>query len=118
MIKKPAKKPLKKVTTVTKKIAKKINKPIPLAKLIAKLDKEQGPPPSLYETAAKLDEVINTLVDIRHLMDSALDDCFNLNDDARAMALLHIAYGMLRGVIDKTEPLTSDLYRINRANLK
>jgi hypothetical protein len=118
MIKKPAKKPSKKAATVTKKIAKKINKPIPLAKLIAKLDKDQGPPPSLYETAAKLDEVINTLVDIRHLMDSALDDCLNLNDDARAMALLHIAYGMVGSVIEKADPLASDLYRINRANLK
>ena len=119
MIKKSAKavkKPVKKA--VKKPAKKKSSKPIPLVKLIAQLDKDQGPLPSLYDVASSLDEVVNTLTDIQHLFDSALDECMNINNDARAMALLHIAYGMLRGVIDKTEPLTSDLYRINRANLK
>lgn len=127
MIKKSAKKPAKSAVKntakkatkkATKKVVKKKDSGTPLAEIIAKWDKDQGPLPSLYETAGKFDEVINTLMDIQHLMDAALDDCLNPNDDARAMALMHIAYGMVRGVIDKAEPLTSDLYRINRANLK
>lgn len=120
MIKKSAKKPAKSAVKntakkATKKVVKKKDSGTPLAEIIAKWDKDQGPLPSLYETAGKFDEVINTLMDIQHLMDAALDDCLNPNDDARAMALMHIAYGMVRGVIDKAEPLTSDLYRINRS---
>ena len=127
MIKKPAKKvtkrPLKKpakkaVKKPAKKTVKKKSTGTPLAKLVAQWDKDQGPLPSLYDVASKLDESISTLTDIQHLMDAALDECMNIGNDARAMALLNIAYGMLRGVIDKTEPLTSDLYRINRASLK
>lgn len=115
MIKKPAKKPAKKAVKST---VKKKAKGTPLAKIIAKWDKDQGPLPSLYDTASKFDEVINTLTNVRYLMDAALDDCLNLNDDARAMSLLHLAYGMLSGAIDKADPLTLDLYRINRGNLK
>jgi hypothetical protein len=89
----------------------------PLAQLIAKWDKDQGPVPTLYDTATKLDEVVNTLTDIQHLMDCALDDCVDLTDNARAISLLHLAYGMVKGVIDKTDALTSDLYRINRKSL-
>jgi hypothetical protein len=111
-VKKAVKKPAKKATK------QKSDKPVSFKKLIAQLDKDQGPLPSLYDVASSLDEVVNILTDIQHLFDSALDDCMNIGNDARAMALLHIAYGMLRGVIDKTEPLTSDLYRINRASLK
>jgi hypothetical protein len=48
-------------------------------------------------------------------MDSALDDCVNMNNEARSMALMHLAYGMIKGAIDKLDPLTTDLYRINRA---
>ena len=115
MIKKPAKKPAKKAVKST---AKKKTKGTPLSKIIAKWDKNQGPLPSLYETASKFDEVITTLTDIRYLMDAALDDCMNINNEARAMSLLHLAYGMLSGAIDKADPLTSDLYRISRANSK
>jgi hypothetical protein len=73
--------------------------------------------PTLYDTAGKLDEVVNTLTDIQHLMDCALDDCVDLTDNARAISLLHLAYGMVKGVIDKTDAVTSDLYRINRKSL-
>jgi len=101
----------------TVKRAVKKAKLTPLAQLVAKWDKDQGPVPSLYDTATKLDEVVNTLTDIQHLMDSALDDCVDLTDNARAISLLHLAYGMVKGVIDKTDALTSDLYRINRKSL-
>jgi len=141
MIKKPAKKTIKKakskplsrtVKSTQKSAVKKAKgKPLsrtvkravkkekltPLAQLVAKWDKDQGPLPSLYDTATKLDEVVNTLTDIQHLMDSALDDCVDLTDNDRAISLLHLAYGMVKGVIDKTDALTSDLYRINRKNL-
>lgn len=90
----------------------------PLAQLVAKWDKDQGPLPSLYDTATQLDDVVNTLTNIQHLMDSALDDCVDLTNNDRALSLLYLAYGMVKGVIDKTDALTSDLYRINRANLK
>lgn len=125
-----AKKPAKKATKSTIKGAVKSTikrtqkrtpkkaKLTPLSKLIAKWDKDQGPLPTLYDTANKLDEVVNTLTDIQHLMDSALDDCVNVNNEARSMALMHLAYGMIRGAIDKLDPLTTDLYRINRASLK
>lgn len=125
-----AKKPAKKATKSTIKGAVKSTikrtqkrtpkkaKLTPLSKLIAKWDKDQGPMPTLYDTANKLDEVVNTLTDIQHLMDSALDDCVNVNNEARSMALMHLAYGMIRGAIDKLDPLTTDLYRINRASLK
>ena len=124
-----AKKPAKKATksavkrTVksavkrTQKRTPKTEKLTPLSKLIAKWDKDKGPLPTLYDTATKLDEVVNTLTDIQHLLDSALDDCVNMNNDARAMALMHLAYGMVKGAIDKLDPLTTDLYRINRAQL-
>jgi len=125
-----AKKPAKKATKSTIKGAVKSTikrtqkrtpkkaKLTPLSKLVAKWDKDQGPLPTLYDTANKLDEVVNTLTDIQHLMDSALDDCVNVNNEARSMALMHLAYGMIRGAIDKLDPLTTDLYRINRASLK
>lgn len=128
--KKPAKKATKSTTKSTIKGAVKSTikrtqkrtpkkaKLTPLSKLIAKWDKDQGPLPTLYDTANKLDEVVNTLTDIQHLMDSALDDCVNVNNEARSMALMHLAYGMIRGAIDKLDPLTTDLYRINRASLK
>jgi len=90
----------------------------PLAQLVAKWDKDQGPLPSLYDTATELDDVVNTLTNIQHLMDSALDDCVDLTNNDRALSLLYLAHGMVKGVIDKTDPLISDLYRINRANLK
>lgn len=89
----------------------------PLSKLILKWDKDKGPLPTLYDTASKIDEVVNTLTDIQHLMDSALDDCVNMNNEARSMALMHLAYGMIKGAIDKLDPLTTDLYRINRSQL-
>jgi hypothetical protein len=88
-----------------------------LAELVAKWDKDQGPVPTLYDTAGKLDEVVNTLTDIQHLMDCALDDCVDLVDNARALSLLYLAHGMVKGVIDKTDAVTSDLYRINRKSL-
>ena len=125
--KKPAKKPAKSAVkrtqkrTIkgavkrTQKRTPKTEKFTPLSKLIAKWDKDKGPLPTLYDTATKLDEVVNTLTDIQHLMDSALDDCVNMNNEARSMALMHLAYGMVKGAIDKLDPLTTDLYRINRA---
>ena len=124
-----AKKPAKKATKSTikgavkstikrtQKRTPKKEKLTPLSKLIAKWDKDQGPLPTLYDTASKIDEVVNTLTDIQHLMDAALDDCVDLTDNARALSLLHLAYGMVRGVVDKLDPLTTDLYRINRAQL-
>lgn len=115
---KPAKKPAKKpVKSAVKRTQKRTIKLTPLSKLIAKWDKDQGPLPTLYDTANKLDEVVNTLTDIQHLMDAALDDCVNVNNEARSMALMHLAYGMIKGAIDKLDPLTTDLYRINRAQL-
>ena len=127
--KKPAKKPaksavkstqkrtIKSAVKRTQKRTTKTEKFTPLSKLIAKWDKDKGPLPTLYDTASKLDEVVNTLTDIQHLMDSALDDCVNMNNEARSMALMHLAYGMIKGAIDKLDPLTTDLYRINRAKL-
>ena len=131
--KKPAKKPAKSAVKSTQKRTikgavkrtqkrtikrtPKTEKLTPLSKLIAKWDKDKGPLPTLYDTATKLDEVVNTLTDIQHLLDSALDDCVNMNNDARSMALMHLAYGMIKGAIDKLDPLTTDLYRINRAQL-
>ena len=131
--KKPAKKPAKSAvkstqkrtikSTVksavkrTQKRTPKTEKFTPLSKLIAKWDKDKGPLPTLYDTASKIDEVVNTLTDIQHLMDSALDDCVNMNNEARSMALMHLAYGMIKGAIDKLDPLTTDLYRINRSQL-
>ena len=124
--KKPAKKATKSAVKSTVKSAvkrtqkrtPKTEKFTPLSKLIAKWDKDKGPLPTLYDTASKIDEVVNTLTDIQHLMDSALDDCVNMNNEARSMALMHLAYGMVKGAIDKLDPLTTDLYRINRASLK
>ncbi len=125
--KKPAKKPAKRAVKSTQKrtikgavnrTQKRTTKTIkltPLSKLILKWDKDKGPLPTLYDTASKIDEVVNTLTDIQHLMDSALDDCVNMNNEARSMALMHLAYGMVKGAIDKLDPLTTDLYRINRA---
>ena len=117
--KKPAKKPVKSAVKRTQKrttkSATKTIKLTPLSKLILKWDKDKGPLPTLYDTASKIDEVVNTLTDIQHLMDSALDDCVNMNNEARSMALMHLAYGMIKGAIDKLDPLTTDLYRINRA---
>ena len=119
--KKPAKKPVKRAVKRTQKrttkSAPKTIKLTPLSKLILKWDKDKGPLPTLYDTASKIDEVVNTLTDIQHLMDSALDDCVNMNNEARSMALMHLAYGMVKGAIDKLDPLTTDLYRINRAQL-
>ena len=127
--KKPAKKPVKRTKkrtqkrTIkgavkrTKKRTPKTEKFTPRSKLIAKWDKDKGPLPTLYDTASKIDEVVNTLTDIQHLMDSALDDGVNMNNDARSMALMHLAYGMIKGAIDKLDPLTTDLYRINRSQL-
>lgn len=141
MIKKPAKKTIKKakgkplsrtVKSTQKSAVKKAkDKPLSrtvkrtvkkekltqLAELVAKWDKDQGPLPSLFETATELDEVVNTLTNIQHLMDCALDDCVDLTDNARALSLLYLAHGMVKGVIDKTDSVTSDLYRINRKNL-
>ena len=125
--KKPAKKPAKSAVKSTQKrtikgVVKRTQKRTPttikltpLSKLILKWDKDKGPLPTLYDTASKIDEVVNTLTDIQHLMDSALDDCVNMNNEARSMALMHLAYGMIKGAIDKLDPLTTDLYRINRA---
>jgi len=101
----------------TTKSAPKAVKLTPLSKFLETWDKDQGPVPTLYDTAGKLDEVVNTLTDIQHLMDSALDDCLSLNNEARSMALMHLAYGMIKGVVDKLDPLTMDLYRINRKSL-
>ena len=127
--KKPAKKPAKSAVKSTQKRTikgavkrtqkrtTKTEKFTPLSKLIAKWDKDKGPLPTLYDTASKIDEVVNTLTDIQHLMDAALDDCVDLTDNARALSLLHLAYGMVKGVVDKLDPLTTDLYRINRAQL-
>ncbi len=127
--KKPAKKPaksavkstqkrtIKSAVKRTQKRTPKTEKFTPLSKLIAKWDKDKGPLPTLYDTASKIDEVVNTLTDIQHLMDSALDDCVNMNNEARSMALMHLAYGMVKGAIDKLDPLTTDLYRINRSQL-
>ena len=119
--KKPAKKPVKRAVKRTqKRTQKRTTKTIkltPLSKLILKWDKDKGPLPTLYDTASKIDEVVNTLTDIQHLMDSALDDCVNMNNEARSMALMHLAYGMIKGAIDKLDPLTTDLYRINRSQL-
>ena len=127
--KKPAKKPAKSAVKSTQKrtikgAVKRTQKRTPttikltpLSKLILKWDKDKGPLPTLYDTASKIDEVVNTLTDIQHLMDSALDDCVNMNNEARSMALMHLAYGMIKGAIDKLDPLTTDLYRINRSQL-
>jgi len=112
---KPAKKPAKKPDNSAVKRTTKTIKLTPLSKLILKWDKDKGPLPTLYDTASKIDEVVNTLTDIQHLMDAALDDCVDLTDNARALSLLHLAYGMVKGVVDKLDPLTTDLYRINRA---
>ena len=121
MIKKPAKKakgkPLSRTVKSTQKSAVKKEKLTQLAQLVAKWDKDQGPLPSLFDTATELDNVVNTLTNIQHLMDCALDDCVDLTDNARAISLLHLAYGMVKGVIDKTDSVTSDLYRINRKSL-
>ena len=107
--------PLSRTGKRTKKRTAKKVKLTPLSKFLETWDKDQGPVPTLYDTAGKLDEVVNTLTDIQHLMDSALDDCLSLNNEARSMALMHLAYGMIKGVVDKLDPLTTDLYRINRA---
>ena len=115
--KKATKSAVKSAVKRTPKKAVKKAKLTPLSKLIAKWDKDKGPLPTLYDTASKIDEVVNTLTDIQHLMDAALDDCVDLTDNARALSLLHLAYGMVRGVVDKLDPLTTDLYRINRAQL-
>ena len=116
-VKRTQKRTIKGAVKRTKKRTPKTEKFTPLSKLIAKWDKDQGPLPTLYDTASKIDEVVNTLTDIQHLMDSALDDCVNMHNEARSMALMHIAYGMIKGVVDKLDPLTTDLYRINRAQL-
>jgi vacuolar-type H+-ATPase subunit I/STV1 len=117
-VKKAKGKPLSRTVKRTqKRTPKSTIKLTPLSKFISQWDKEQGPVPTLYDTATKLDEVVNTLTDIQHLMDSALDDCLSLNNEARSMALMHLAYGMIKGVVDKLDPLTTDLYRINRATL-
>jgi len=123
-VKKAKGKPLSRTVKNTKKSAVKKAKGTPkkekltqLAQLVAKWDKDQGPVPSLFDTATELDEVVNTLTNIQHLMDCALDDCVDLTDNARAISLLYLAHGMVKGVIDKTDALTSDLYRINRKNL-
>ena len=107
----------KRAVKSTQKSTVKKEKLTQLAELVAKWDKDQGPLPSLFDTAAELDEVVNTLTNIQHLMDCALDDCVDLTDNARAISLLYLAHGMVKGVIDKTDALTSDLYRINRKNL-
>ena len=107
----------KRAVKSTQKSAVKKEKLTQLAQLVAKWDKDQGPLPSLFDTATELDEVVNTLTNIQHLMDCALDDCVDLTDNARAISLLHLAYGMVKGVIDKTDSVTSDLYRINRKSL-
>ena len=116
-VKSTQKRTIKGAVKRTQKRTTKTIKLTPLSKLILKWDKDQGPLPTLYDTATKLAEVVNTLTDIQHLMDSALDDCVNMNNEARSMALMHLAYGMVKGAIDKLDPLTTDLYRINRAKL-
>jgi hypothetical protein len=114
-VKSTQKRTIKGAVKRTQKRTTKTIKLTPLSKLILKWDKDKGPLPTLFDTATKLDEVVNTLTDIQHLMDSALDDCVNMNNEARSMALMHLAYGMIKGAIDKLDPLTTDLYRINRA---
>ena len=116
-VKKAKGKPLSRTVKSTKNRAVKKEKLTQLAELVAKWDKDQGPLPSLFETATELDEVVTTLTNIQHLMDCALDDCVDLTDNARALSLLYLACGMVKGVIDKTDAVTSDLYRINRAQL-
>ena len=114
-VKSTQKRTIKGAVKRTQKRTTKTIKLTPLSKLILKWDKDKGPLPTLYDTASKIDEVVNTLTDIQHLMDAALDDCVDLTDNARALSLLHLAYGMVKGVVDKLDPLTTDLYRINRA---
>ncbi len=116
-VKKAKGKPLSRTVKSTKKRTPKKEKLTQLAELVAKWDKDQGPVPTLFETTTELDEVVNTLTNIQHLMDCALDDCVDLTDNARAISLLYLAHGMVKGVIDKTDALTSDLYRINRKSL-
>ncbi len=123
-VKKAKGKPLSRTVKSTKKRAVNKAKGTPkkekltqLAELVAKWDKDQGPVPTLFETTTELDEVVNTLTNIQHLMDCALDDCVDLTDNARAISLLYLAHGMVKGVIDKTDAVTSDLYRINRKSL-
>ena len=116
-VKRTQKRTIKSAVKRTQKRTPTTIKLTPLSKLILKWDKDKGPLPTLYDTATKLDEVVNTLTDIQHLMDSALDDCVNMNNEARSMALMHLAYGMVKGAIDKLDPLTTDLYRINRSQL-
>lgn len=116
-VKSTQKRTIKSAVKRTQKRTPKTEKFTPLSKLIAKWDKDKGPLPTLYDTASKIDEVVNTLTDIQHLMDSALDDCVNMNNEALSMALMHLAYGIIKGAIDKLDPLTTDLYRINRSQL-
>lgn len=116
-VKKAKGKPLSRTVKSTKKRTPKKAKLTPLAQLVAKWDKDQGPVPTLYDTATQLDDVVTTLTNIQHLMGSALDDCVDLTNNDRALSLLYLAHGMVKGVIDKTDALTSDLYRINRKNL-
>ena len=122
VMKKPAKKPVKSAVKRTqKRTPKKVVETMQLTSLSEILetwDKEQGPLPSLHEIAGELEDVCNTLNDIQHVMDSALDDCVNMNNDARAMSLLHLAYGMVKESVDTLDAIFSNLHRINRASLK
>ena len=104
---KPAKKPVS-------KIKKQKVESLQLSEIIKKWDEDQGPLPSLYDLANKFDEVCNRLVEIKHLLDAALEDTFGIENE-RTITMFLLAERMIKELVDKTDGLTSELYRVNRA---
>ena len=103
--KKPAKKPAKKATKT---------KPASLKMLLSELDKDQGPPASLYDIAQGFDDVCNRLAEMTCILDAIMDDVFDITNK-RQSTLLCLVERMTRETLEKTNDLTSDLYRHNRS---
>ena len=114
VVAKPAKKPTKNAKTNKISLKKPVKKEKTLADIIQSWDADQGPLPTLYDTATQFDEVCNRLVEIRHLMDAALEDTFGIENE-RTITLFLLVERMVKELVEKTDGLTSELYRINRA---
>lgn len=124
MIKKPAKKikialkPVQKPAKKPDKISSKklVEKEKTLAEIIQSWDTDQGPVPSLYDTASHFDEVCNRLEEVKHLLDAASEDMFEV-ENQRVILFMIMAERIIGELSTRVDSLTMDLYRINRSML-
>ena len=113
---KPVQKPAKKVKINKKSSKTAKNEPRTLAEIIQSWDTDQGPLPSLYDTASHFDEVCNRLEEVKHLLDAASEDMFEV-ENQRVIQFMIMAERIIGELSTRVDSLTMDLYRINRSML-